>query len=383
MNKWILILLFLSSCIFFRCKAQCFSCASAPLGTIWCDDFEDTIPLNKKYFEYDNNNGDFVPVKGIGRNGTTGMRVIFQQGEISAGNIKKSFGRTPDSYIGKYAVMPALDFNEIYWRIDIRLQAGWTGGGGDKLTRALCLANSNWAEGSMAHLWSGTASNFLVMDPASGIDVNGNLVSTKYNDFANLRWLGAKTGSIDIFSTANSGRWFCVEGHEKLNTPGKSDGIFEFWINDTLQAQSTNLNWHGTWNSNPSNYKINTILFENYWNAGSPVLQERYFDNIVISTKRIGCNCSTGVSEDLQISSIAEVNVFPNPFHRVTTFTIRNSAGGTSAFSLYDLTGRELRSFQFNGSSLRIERDGLPAGIYFYKIRASNGTILNGKINIQ
>jgi hypothetical protein len=36
---------------------------------------------------------------------------------------------------------------------------------------------------------------------------------------------------------------------------------------------------------------INAVLFENYWNAGSPVTQERYFDNIVISTSRIGCGC--------------------------------------------------------------------------------------------
>jgi hypothetical protein len=30
------------------------------------------------------------------------------------------------------------------------------------------------------------------------------------------------------------------------------------------------------------------IMLENYWNSGSPVKQERYFDNFVISTNRIG-----------------------------------------------------------------------------------------------
>ena len=36
-------------------------------------------------------------------------------------------------------------------------------------------------------------------------------------------------------------------------------------------------------------YALNAIFFENYWNDGSPVRQERYFDNIVVATEPIGC----------------------------------------------------------------------------------------------
>jgi hypothetical protein len=31
------------------------------------------------------------------------------------------------------------------------------------------------------------------------------------------------------------------------------------------------------------------VFVENYWNTGSPVAQERYLDNLVVSTQRIGC----------------------------------------------------------------------------------------------
>ena len=141
----------------------------------------------------------------------------------------------------------------------------------------------------MAHIWS--AENYLVLDPASGIDKSGTLKSTKYNDFTNLRWLGNKKGMTDLFSDANAGKWYCVTAHVKLNTPGLSDGVFEFWIDDKLQAGSYNLNWHGNWNADPRNYMINAVLFENYWNNGSPKLQERYFDNILISSKPIKCDC--------------------------------------------------------------------------------------------
>ena len=36
-------------------------------------------------------------------------------------------------------------------------------------------------------------------------------------------------------------------------------------------------------------YGLNAVFLENWWNAGSPVAQERYLDNFVISTERIGC----------------------------------------------------------------------------------------------
>ena len=267
---------------------HCFTCDTVPEGTIFCDDFESETPLTDRYFEYDNNGGDFVRVEKVGRDGSAGMRVVWQPGEVGAGSLKKSFGRTPDKYIGKNASFPEREFNEIYWRMDIKRQAGWQGGGGEKLTRAMVLAGPNWCQGMIAHLWS--SGNFLVMDPASGIDKNGTLKSTRYNDFDNLRWLGNKKGTTDLFSDANAEKWYCIIAHVKLNTPGQSDGVFEFWIDNQLQAGTYNLNWHGNWNADSANYKINAVFFENYW-SGSPKLLERYFDNILISSKPIKCNC--------------------------------------------------------------------------------------------
>lgn len=270
-------------------RSNCFSCDTFPEGTIFCDDFENPAALPDSYFEYDNDNGDFVREPTAGRGGSAGMRVTWQAGEVEAGSLKKSFGGTPDNYIGRNASFPDKHFKEIYWRIDVQRQAGWKGGGADKLTRAMVFTGPGWSQGMIAHIWSNN--HFLVMDPASGISEDGVLRSTRYNDFRNLRWLGNKKGTTNIFDDSNAGKWYCVTGHAKLNTPGLSDGIFEFWIDDTLQAGSYNLNWHGNWNADGKKYGINAVFFENYWNKGSPKLQERYFDNILISTKTIKCNC--------------------------------------------------------------------------------------------
>jgi hypothetical protein len=108
---------------------------------------------------------------------------------------------------------------------------------------------------------------------------------TTYNDFDNLDWLGHRSGVTPIFATEMSGRWFCIEAHVKLNDPGAGNGVQEFFIDDQLEARRDGLDFVRGY----TDYGINAVFFENYWNAGSPRDQERYFDNIVIAESRIGC----------------------------------------------------------------------------------------------
>ena len=73
------------------------------------------------------------------------------------------------------------DYREIYWRFYVRNAPGWTGGGGDKVTRAIVFASPTWSQAVAAHLWSGTgaSSSFLLLDPASGTDAAGTLKTTE------------------------------------------------------------------------------------------------------------------------------------------------------------------------------------------------------------
>ena len=253
---------------------------------IFCDDFEDNTPLNRqgRYFEYDRDGGDFIVAEGVGLNGSRGMRARFQPGEVSAGALHLAFGRVPDEYFDK-RIRSGADFRDIYYRVYLRNQAGWTGSPA-KLSRATVLASSNWSQAMIAHLWS--SGNFLLIDPASGVDGSGNIVTTKYNDFDNLHWLGYQRGVTPLFAPQNADTWFCIEAHVRLNDPGQSNGVQEFWINGRLEARRTGLNFVGAY----TDYGINAIFLENYWNAGSPKLQERYFDSFVVSTERIGCLCA-------------------------------------------------------------------------------------------
>ena len=346
-------------------------------GLIFCDDFESSEPLTGRYFEVDDNNGEFGVQPGVGRDGSKGVRGLWQEGEVDAGGLLKSFGRTPSNYIGQHANLPDSNFMEVYWKLDVRHQEGWQGNGPAKLCRALTMANANWATGAMAHLWTGGPNDqYLGMDPASGIDVNGNLVTTTYNDFANMRWLGWKYGTTPMFADQEAGKWFCVEGHIRLNTPGESDGVFEFWINDTLQQGSYNLNWHGDWNADPDHYGINALFINNYWNAGSPVEQERYFDNVVIATQRIGCP-----------EPVTRVESAPNgqEIFRVgpAGFEWDLLPGLSGEVIVSSVLGQVAQVFQVQAAAFRPFAPEMIPGIYYYSVRLSDGQIIPGSALVR
>jgi hypothetical protein len=252
---------------------------------VFCDDFE--ADRLDRYFEYDDARGAFVRAEGVGTAGSWGMRARFEAGTAGAGALHLALGRTPQR-VFRPADAGTQVYRELYWRFFVRNQPGWQGGGGYKLTRAFVFASeSTWAQAMIAHVWAGQPPHqqVLVMDPASGVAADGTLRSTRYNDFARLRWLGARRGRTPLFAADHVGAWYCVEVHVRLDDPGRGNGIFEFWVDGRLEALRNDLAWVGPFNR----YGINAVYLENYWNNGAPVRQERYFDRFVVATARIGC----------------------------------------------------------------------------------------------
>lgn len=260
-------------------------CDTVKSSWIWCEDFE--RDRSGDYFE-----GRVDRQLGFGINDSTAAAFHYKAFTKGGGGIKIAFGRTPSTYI-KPVDTGTLDYREVYWRMFVYLPANWVGNGADKLSRATVLADSNWSQAMIAHVWSGSDpgpdSQLLLIDPASGTDLEGNVITTKYNDFGKLRWLGYERSQFPIFAKQNFGKWQCVEAHVKLNESGLANGLFQLFINEKLEAESTELNWVGGYSA----YGINTVIFENHWNNGSPVKQTRYFDNLVISTTPIGCGART------------------------------------------------------------------------------------------
>lgn len=251
---------------------------------IFCDAFESDGPMvaDGRYFEYLDDGGEFVPLPGAGVEGSKGMRVRWQAGEVAAGNLKLGFGRNPSGYMNR-GIRDTEDFREVYYRTYLRMQIGWQGQPA-KLSRATVIAANDWSQAMIAHIWEGTETT-LGIDPVRCVDTDDQYKCIGYNDFGNMDWLGHVSGITPIFDTAVAGDWHCVEAHVRLNDPGFANGVQEFWLDGQLEAGTDTLDFVRGY----TDYAINAIFFENWWNSGSVQLQERYIDNIVVSTEPVGC----------------------------------------------------------------------------------------------
>ena len=258
-----------------------------------------------------NGPGQFEPRPGAGLGGSTGMRAEFREADgeqYGTGGLQVYFGAVPRGWF-KSVAAPDEYLTEVYARFYMKCDAAWDFGGADKLCRITSIQGANHSQAMIAHLWSAgggrPTGDYLCLDPATGIDIPGGnarnmretgvagtgtkLLSSKYNDFPNLSWLGAQRLPIPLFDADHVGKWYCVEMRVKLNDPGLRNGIFEVWVDDVMQASKTNLNWIGSCEVGPGKfYGINAFYLENYCNNGVTGVQTRYFDNLVISREKIG-----------------------------------------------------------------------------------------------
>jgi hypothetical protein len=254
---------------------------------IWCDDFE-----TDKAAEYFESPAPLTRVSGVGLAGSYAMQATWTTGTSNAGSLKLAFGVTP---AGSGINPPSgadhtTRFREIYYRVYLKSQSGWNSGTNNqsKFARLTSFAGPDWSQAMIAHLWSNDTSgnnDYLRSDPASCV-TGGSVQCVGYNDFAHLVWIGALNGVTPIFAASSTGVWNCIEAHVKLNDPGMTNGVHEFWIDSRLEARSSNLNFTGTY----TEYGVNALLLENYINNGAPQAQSRLMDNLVVSTQRIGCN---------------------------------------------------------------------------------------------
>ncbi len=251
---------------------------------IFCDDFESDNPLVGKgrYFEAAGSDIGYTHELGVGWLDSAAMQSQWTMGQVDAGSLKLGFGRNPNAYMNR-GIRDSEDFRELWYRVMVKHEDGWNGDPA-KLSRATVFSSSDdWSQAMIAHLW-GDGSEHILLDPASCVQ-GSDVQCVGYNDFTKLSWLGNKAGPTAIFSTNSADHWYCVEAHVRLDDPGQSNGLHEFWIDGQLEAQRDDL----AFVHNYSAYAINAVFLENYWNDGSPQEQKRWMDNFIVSTAPIGC----------------------------------------------------------------------------------------------
>ncbi len=107
-----------------------------------------------------------------------------------------------------------------------------------------------------------------------------------------------------------------------------------------------------------------------------------YRSNLFSATNLIatGCLTATGIHPT---SGAGACQVYPNPFTEGTTIQFSNPKHELHSLSIYDVHGKLVRGYApASGSSIAIERNSLPAGLYFFRLSAGQTIKANGKIII-
>jgi hypothetical protein len=84
-------------------------------------------------------------------------------------------------------------------------------------------------------------------------------------------------------------RWYCIETHLKMNTPGVADGVIELWIDGVQTMSYTGRTFRGPNVSNPNgNSSLTTFNATRiYRQAGVGTM---WYDNFAVGSTRIGCS---------------------------------------------------------------------------------------------
>jgi len=85
-----------------------------------------------------------------------------------------------------------------------------------------------------------------------------------------------------------------------------------------------------------------------------------------------------GISDP--VSKSLSVKIYPNPFKTNTTIFIEGIPPANAIFKLTDITGREILQSPIKDQNTLIEREQLPAGLYFYTINSTKGLLKSGKL---
>lgn len=101
----------------------------------------------------------------------------------------------------------------------------------------------------------------------------------------------------DEVALLDHGRWYCVEGRLRLNTPGANDGVLEGWINGSDAFSRSDFAWRrGT----EAFLDVDSFWFNVYYGGAgsSPGDNEVHFDSFAFGAERLGCKDHQGTFAD-------------------------------------------------------------------------------------
>jgi hypothetical protein len=205
--------------------------------------------------------------------GTAAAKILFPRGE---------------HYGSGWSWRPETGLEEAYLRYYVKFGEGFDFGRGGKTPGLM-----GWAPGKQAG-WGGRRA-----DGTNGFSTRvcwhrgGAIVMYTYHADQRTRFGdGFETRSGDGPARWEPGRWYCMELHMKLNTPGaragergRHDGLVELWQDGARIGRRDDVRFRDL-----ATMKIDDLFVNAYFGGTwtSPKNQFVFYDNIVLSTGPIG-----------------------------------------------------------------------------------------------
>jgi hypothetical protein len=201
-------------------------------------------------------------------------------------------------------------------------------------------------------------------------------------------WSGT-SNTVSITATAsNSTGIVGVAAHNSFGTSGTRIFVVHVTHPDTL----TTINGDTiTSNATPS---TTTYQWIDCNNANQPIAGETnrsYTPSLsgyyAVIVTRNGC-IDTSMCINVVVLGIEEINFFasitiaPNPFNSETTITFSEAQKNTT-IKVTDIVGKEIKTMNFTGRQLVIDKEEMKAGIYFVQTIDERKNVTNNKIIIQ
>ena len=160
----------------------------------------------------------------------------------------------------------------------------------------------------------------------------------------------------------------------------KEDGLLIFNFENILLPDSTT-------NLEASQGFVKFRVHQLVDNALGTVIENTadiYFDiNEAVVTNTVFHTLGLNFITTSTINTIApdlDLTVAPNPFSDFTIFTLKGKNVEAGQFELYDITGRLIQQHSFSNNQFRLQRNGLPGGAYFFRLKNTKGILANGKL---
>ena len=111
------------------------------------------------------------------------------------------------------------------------------------------------------------------------------------------------------WGSLEQGRWYCIEGYVKMNTPGQNDGVLRAWLNGNRRLNMTSVQYRRAGETNIGvRHMWHNVYFGGSWPTPNPLTLQ--YDEVVVSDSgRVGCmRPFTDIGNTMHARSIRELH---------------------------------------------------------------------------